>query len=576
MVVGKFLLCLHSHMPYVLSHGKSPHGTDWLTEAAAECYLPILDALDRLNSQGIKPRWCVNITPILAEQLDDENFKAGFEAYCQEKIDAALADQKTFKNQGPLWMEGLAGMWQRYYTRALVAFKHQWGRNICEAFRYFEEEGCIELITSAATHAFLPLAGTDESVQAQVKLAVVSHVKRFGKHPRGIWLPECAYRPSYDWLSPTGQDSEPWPRKGIEEFLWENGIEYFFLDSHMIRGGTPIGTYAMQFPQLAEMFERSNKMFENLPIPPDEFRSEYEHYALSNGVVCFARDPHTTVRVWSGDIGYPGNEWYLEFHKQQYPGRLRYWRISQDKADLGAKQPYDPWNAYENIQSHAEDFVQLVKGTLAQYKGQAEREGCLVAMYDTELFGHWWFEGPEFLYELGKAMDKEPELQSVSGGDIVDTEPARHLIHLPEGSWGEGGYHYVWLNNDNIYTWQALYPAQRKLVQMAGEFANGPADAIVKQAARELILAESSDWQFLISTGSARDYAEIRFDDHILRFNRLANLATAKNNGQELSEDDLAFIRECEQKDCPFPEIDLSFWAKLDFPMRPTAQGPRS
>jgi len=563
-------------MPYVLSHGKSPHGTDWLTEATAECYLPILDALDRLNQQGIKPRWVFNITPILAEQLDDEAFKDGFEAYCQEKIDAALADQKKFRLEGPLWMEGLAGMWQRYYTRALVAFKHQWGRSICEAFRYFEEEDCIELITCGATHGYMPLAGTDESIQAQIKLAVSTHKKRFGKQPRGIWLPECAYCPSYDWVSPNGEDEKPWPRKGIEEFLWENDIEYFFVDSHMIRGGTPIGTYAMQFPQLAEMFERSNKMFEEMPIPPDEHRSEYEHYALSNGVVCFSRDQHTTVRVWSGDSGYPGNEWYLEFHKHLIPGRLRYWRISPDKADLGAKQPYDPWNAYENIQSHAEDFVNLVKGSLAQYKGDSEREGTLVAMYDTELFGHWWFEGPEFLYELGKAMAKETEIESVSGGDVIDTEPARHLIHLPEGSWGEGGYHYIWLNNDSAWTWKLLYPAQRRLVKMANELAGGPGEKIAIQAAREILLAESSDWQFLISTLAARDYAEIRFEDHIQRFTRLADLAYKKHAGEELSEDELAFIRESEQKDNPFPDLDLSYWAKLDYPIRQKAQGPRS
>jgi len=563
MPVGRVLLCLHSHMPYVLSHGKSPHGTDWINESAAECYLPILHALDRLYTHGIRPRWTINITPVLAEQLEDPAFKDEFEGYCQEKIDIALSDQRRFEREGPLWMQGLAAFWQRYYTRALVQFKHQWGRSIVEAFRYFQDEECVEIITCAATHGYLPLLGTDESVQAQVKLGVETHKKHFGRAPRGIWLPECAYRPSYEWKPPVGDNVVAFPRKGVEEFLKENGLEYFFVDSHMIRGGQPLGTYGAKFPQLAELFARSSKFF----TPPPELRSEYEHYALPNGTVIFARDPQTTVKVWSGDTGYPGDEYYLEFHKQLYPGRLRYWRISPNKRDLGAKQPYDPWRAFENISNHADDMVNTLKGTLAHYKGLADRTGTLVAMYDTELFGHWWFEGPEFLYELAWRLHHDPDLEPVTGGDLLDQEPPRHTITLPEGSWGEGGYHYVWINPDNVWTWEKLYPMEAKMRSMARKYAGGPADEVVRQAARELLLAEASDWQFLISTFSARDYAEIRFQDHVDRFWRLAEIADLAAMGQTVSSDDALFLEECRQKDAAFQEIDLSLWARLEHPL---------
>lgn len=550
-------------MPYVLSHGKSPHGTDWLFESAAECYLPLLDALSRLRDEGIHPRWTINLSPVLAEQLDDPSFAAGFEAYCQEKIDFAIHDQRQFRAQGPMWMEGLAAFWQRTYTKVLVQFKHQWGGKITDAFRFFQDEGAIEIITCAATHGYLPLLGTDESVQAQVKLGVENYKARFGRAPRGIWLPECAYRPRYEWKSPMGDDAGPWPRKGVEEFLAENGLEYFFVDSHMIRGGEPLGTYAANFPQLAELFARSKRMF----TQSVEHRSEYEHYALDNGLVAFSRDPETTVRVWSGDTGYPGDEHYLEFHKQLYPGRHRYWRISQNKTDLGQKQPYDPWEAYENIPEHAADFVNVVKSTLARYKGQADREGTLVAMYDTELFGHWWWEGPEFLFEVARRMHADPDLSMVSGGDVLDTEPARHRLTLPEGSWGEGGYHYIWLNQDNHWTWERLYPAQRKLREMARTYAGGLAEELVRQCARELLLAEASDWQFLISTWAARDYAEVRFEDHIARFERLSGLADRVHAGGKLTPDESAFLLDCQQKDAAFAEIDLSWWATLEHPI---------
>ncbi|QYK52664.1 MAG: DUF1957 domain-containing protein [Fimbriimonadaceae bacterium] len=565
MAIGRFMLVLHSHMPYVLSHGKSPHGTDWIFESAIECYLPLLDALERLRQQGIKPRWTVNITPILAEQLDDPAFKAGFEEYCEEKIRYAEEDAEMFSNSGELWMTGLAAMWQRLFRKGLVQFRHQWGRSITGAFKSLHEDGCIELITCGATHGYFPLAGTDESIQAQVKIAVDTHKKRFGFQPRGIWLPECAYRPGYGWKAPAGTDESIWERKGVEQFLQENGLEYFFVDSHMIRGGEPLGTYWQKFPQLAEMFARSKKLF----TPPAEERSEYEHYLIPEGVTIFARDPQSTVKVWSGEVGYPGSEWYLEFHKQQYPGRHRYWRISPDKADLGAKQPYDPWQAHEHTGVHAADFVEIVKGVLAQYKGEHNREGTLVAMYDTELFGHWWREGPEFLYEVGVRMHQDGNISMCSGGDVIDQDPARHMIHLPEGSWGEGGYHSVWINEDNAWTWEKLYPCQKKMRTLASTIRDGLAYEISVQAARELLLAEASDWQFLISTWAARDYAEARFQDHIDRFNRLAEMAERTANGGTLNSEEKDFLLECQQKDACFPDLETHYWARLDHPLMP-------
>lgn len=543
-------------MPYVLSHGKSPHGTDWIFESAAECYLPLLDVLDRLLGLDIRPRWTINVTPILAEQLDDPSFQSGFAAYCQEKERAAEEDLDRFRASGETHMCGLAAMWTRYFARAGRQFADRWGGSIVGGFREMQERGAVELITCGATHGYLPLLATDESVRAQVRLGVETHTRRFGARPRGIWLPECAYRPGYPWKPPAGPELAPQWRDGVEDVLKENGLEYFFVDSHMIRGGEPLGTYWQSFPQLAELFERSKHLFQ----PPAEARSEYASYQLSNGLRVFARDPVTTVKVWSGDVGYPGDEHYLEFHKQLYPGRHRYWRISQDKQDLGRKQPYEPWQAYDRLYSHARDFASLIHTTLARHRGATGSPGTVVAMYDTELFGHWWWEGPEFLFEAALAMSREGAVEMVSGGDAVAHVSVDGTISLPEGSWGEGGYHSVWLNQDNHWTWERLYPAQRKMRSLA-RLAGGPARAFVAQAARELLLAEASDWQFLISTWSARDYAEVRFADHIDRFERLAEAAERVAGGDQPSPQDLAFLADCEAKDAPFRDLDPTIWA---------------
>ena len=208
-------------------------------------------------------------------------------------------------------------------------------------------------------------------------------------------------------------------------------------------------------------------------------------------------------------------------------------------------------------------MASTLTGALAYYRGLADREGTLVAMYDTELFGHWWWEGPLFLYELAKALHADGQVTPVTGSDVLDTDPPAHKIALPEGSWGEGGYHYVWLNEDNMWTWKALYPAERRMRTMAQSMGKGPAAKIVQQAGRELLLAESSDWQFQISTKAAKDYAEVRFADHIKRFNLLADLAEQVHRGQKMTTDDRVFLEECQQKDAAFPDLDVTLWAPL-------------
>ncbi|MEE9591546.1 MAG: hypothetical protein V3W26_03445, partial [Thermodesulfobacteriota bacterium] len=240
--IGSFALVLHSHIPYVLSHGTWPHGMDWLNEAAAETYIPILNVFHRLIEEGISPKVTVGLTPVLSEMLANDSFKEGFRSYLDYRIDSAEKDMAEFEKIGNKHMATLARMWKEFYYLVLLDFVETYEENIIKAYADLQNAGHIEIITSGATHGYLPLLSRDVSIQAQIKQAVSTHKKHFGRKPKGIWLPECAYRPAYKWRPPvdTGEKREPYFRKGIEEFLVDNEIDYFFTDSHMLKGGKPI------------------------------------------------------------------------------------------------------------------------------------------------------------------------------------------------------------------------------------------------------------------------------------------------------------------------------------------------
>ncbi len=248
--LGTFTFMLHSHIPYVLSHGISPHGTDWLAEAAVETYLPLLDVCNTLVSEGISPRITVGLTPVLVEQLADESFKDELSGYLKQRIEQAQADQEEFRKDGSYHQAYLARYWEDWYSKGLRDFEEVHRRDIIAGFKRLQDAGHIEIITSSATHGYCPLLSEDTTVQAQVKIGVETYQRHFDRQPRGYWLPECAYRPRYEWsippLIPGEKSGKPYLRKGVEEFLAENGIEYFFADSHLLKGGPGTGVYADQ------------------------------------------------------------------------------------------------------------------------------------------------------------------------------------------------------------------------------------------------------------------------------------------------------------------------------------------
>jgi 1,4-alpha-glucan branching enzyme len=571
---GSFTFVLHTHLPYVIAHGRWPHGMDWLNEASAESYIPLLNILNELVEEGYSPKLTIGISPVLTEQLADESFKDEFSSYLHQKIEAAEQNIDEFQRYSRKNLLNLAYMWKGHYQKIKSDFENRYKKDLVGAFKKLQDDGYIEIITSAATHGYLPLLSLDTSVQAQIKLGVEINKKYYDKKPKGIWLPECAYRPRYKWSPPvdSGSKKDGYLRKGIEEFLSENGIDYFIIDNALLRGGKAIGVYIDRFEALKQLWGRFEKEYQ--PREEEFDKTPREVYLVSSGegkkpVAIFTRDPDTGLQVWSGEWGYPGDGNYLDFHKKHFPGGHRYWKVTSAKSDLADKMEYHPPDAQTRILENASHFKGMIKDLLLKYNKDTGKKGIVCAPYDCELFGHWWFEGPQFLKLVLKWIEEDPEIELTTCSKFLNEAKPTQVISIPEGSWGEGGYHYIWLNQWTEWTWRHIYEDEKRMQKLASEFGETKDDnllKILKQAARELLLLQASDWQFLISTWSARDYAELRISEHHNNFNRLCDMAERYGRGQWVDPGEWTFLGDCEAKDKLFDDINLEWFAKVEYP----------
>jgi 1,4-alpha-glucan branching enzyme len=544
----------------VVNHGRWPHGSDWLSEATFECYLPLLEVAHRLVAEGLSPKWTVNISPVLAEQLASPEFQKELSFYYENVRRACVESREHFKKDGETPIVALTYFWEEFYER-MWELHRRVGGDIPGTFAELQRGGHLEIITCAATHGYLPLLSRDESIHLQLRTAVETHKRHFGRAPRGIWLPECAYRPRYEWTPPTGPDRgrERHMRPGLEELLAAHGLEYFVADSHLVAASTPLFLYK-DFVAL-----RTDLSNAAAPLPVGDRRSPYAPYRVASrggtgDAVAFIRDPRTTLQVWSREHGYPGEYHFLEFHKKHFPGGLRFWKITDSSNDLGTKQVYDPKIAAEKIGLQASHFTGLVQETIDE--ARAGQTALVCSPYDAELFGHWWFEGPLWLEQVVREMARNG-VRPMTLSEALQVVPPQGPLQLPEGSWGEGGDHRVWLNRDTEWTWDRVYSAEREWVEHLRQGAGGSAELarVLAQTSREMLLLQSSDWQFLITTGSARDYAERRVAEHYAEFKRLSEMAQTLRQGLPLSIEAAETLRRLEREDFIFPDLDIA-WAE--------------
>lgn len=571
--LGSFCLVLHGHLPYVLRHGTWPHGEDWLYEAAAETYLPILTTLGHCQLYKGNPKLTMGLTPVLLEQLAHEHFKSGFEHYLQDRIEKARADRKEFESPGVNngHMAYLASRWEQWHADLLEQFR-EIDRDIPAAYARFAREGALQILTSNATHAYMPLLFEDSCLRAQMRAGVASSERILGFRPKGMWLPECAYRPGGRWCAPINWGCKDY-RIGIEHIVADEGITHFFVEHHLIEGSRSEWAFNDGAWHKVGWDEAAK-------YPGRGWRSVHEPHGVNsdgNGLArvwVFGRDNNVCERVWSGDFGYPADGVYLEFHKKWGPRRgLRYWKITGHKVDLGDKHLYYPENVEGKVFEHAQHFVNAVKEALRRHRDLTGKPGVVVATFDAELFGHWWFEGPQFIRDVMLTINSDPQLDQVTAEEYLDRTFCDKVVALPEGSWGEKGDHRVWTNEQVNWMWDIEYRCETQFGRLTAQLpwredSTHPAKIqireLLEKAGRELLLLQASDWPFVIRRGQAVDYGIKRFMQHVARFENFADLAekVAQNSAYlgQLNEVEKHEIADADLHDVIFPKIDLNWW----------------
>lgn len=526
---GYFSLVFHGHLPFVRHPEHEEFFEErWLFEAMTECYIPLIRVFDRLLNDRISFRLALSLSPTLCAMLQDDLLQRRYLRHLEKLIE--LSKKEIVRTRHDASFAPLARFYHAFFSETAHTFDAVYGRNLIAAFRAFQDAGVLELFTTCATHGYLPLLKQNpEAVRAQIRVGQESHRRAFGESARGLWLPECAYYP------------------GLETTLAENGHRYFFVDAHGILNASVRPHYGIHAP-----------------------------LACDNGVAAFGRDPESSRQVWSSHEGYPGDFDYREFYRDigldldlNYIGPyildgktriqtgLKYYRVTSKGND--PKQPYDPDRARAKAAIHAAHFLSCRVQQIADRAGKMDRPPLVVSPYDAELFGHWWFEGPHFIESLIRAMSaKTCDVEMITPSDYLERHSVLQQSTPAATSWGWQGYNECWLDGVNEWIYPYLHSAAARMNKLASQFRGEPANSLrerlLNQAARSLLLAQSSDWPFIMKCGTAVEYANKRIRDQLARFHFLCDAALANDV-------DARKIAALEQMDNLFPFLDFRIYA---------------
>ncbi|MEM9976602.1 MAG: glycoside hydrolase family 57 protein [Cyanobacteria bacterium P01_D01_bin.2] len=529
MSLGYLALVLHAHLPFV-RHPESDFvlEEEWLFEAITETYIPLLTMFDGLKRDGIDFKMTMSMTPPLVSMLKDPLLQERYDEHLATLEE--LTEQEIERNEHSGHLKYLAEYYANEFNHTRQVWEDLKG-DLISGFKQYVDSNNLDIITCGATHGYLPLMKMyPEAVWAQLKVAVESHEENFGRAPTGIWLPECAYY------------------EGLERMVADVGLRYFLTDGHGILYARPRPRFGAYAPIYSE-----------------------------TGVAAFGRDHESSQQVWSSKVGYPGASEYREFYRdlgwdaeydyikpyimpngQRKNVGIKYHKITGKNLGLSDKDWYDPYWAREKAAEHAGNFMHNRGQQIANLHGMMQRQPIVISPYDAELFGHWWYEGPWFIdYLFRKTWFDQDTYEMTHLADYLRGNPTQQVCRPSQSSWGYKGFHEYWLNETNAWVYPHLHKAAERMIELARR---EPVDELewraLNQAARELLLAQSSDWAFIMRTGTMVPYAVRRTRSHLLRFDKLREDILADKI-------DAGWLEKVEEIDNIFPSINYRVYRPL-------------
>ena len=472
-VPGLFTLVLHTHLPWLAHHGRWPVGEEWLYQSWSAAYLPLMRVLRTLSSEGRSHLVTLGMTPVVTAQLDDTYCLTGMQHWLANwQLRAREAATTRAVGEGTAYdaPEALRAFGVREYDeagQALDDFAVSWRHGGSPLLRELIDADTIELLGGPLAHPFQPLLNP-RLREFALREGLADARQRFAHTPTGIWAPECAYAP------------------GMEKDYAAAGVTHFMVDGPSLHGDTALGR----------------------PV-------------AGSDVIAFGRDLRVSYRVWSPKSGYPGHAAYRDFHTYDHLTGLKPARVTGRAVPSQDKAPYDPERADHAVDAHVADFVEVVRRRLHSESERIGRPAHVVAAFDTELFGHWWYEGPVWLERVLRALPAAGVRVGTLSDAITDGFVGSS-VELPPSSWGSGKDWQVWngeqvadlvhLNTEVVDN--ALSTVDKALAQHASVGAPTPRDTVADQILREALLTVSSDWPFMVSKDTAADYARYRAHLH--------------------------------------------------------------
>lgn len=513
---GSLALVLHAHLPFV-RHPQHEFFDEenWLFEAISESYVPLLKMMQRLLRRAVPFQITVSVSPTLCAMLSDPLLRERYLRHLHQL--AGLLERECDRNCADKRLLALSQFYRDFFADTRRTFAEEWDCDLLGVFRQLRGAGAVEIIASAATHAILPiLQQSPGAAHAQIAIGCDQFRETFGGEPAGFWLPECAYA------------------NGIAKSLQAENIRWFIVDAHALEQA----------------------------LPPAR-RGSFAPCFTKAGPAAFARNVQASRQVWSAEQGYPGDPAYRDFYRDigfdlsseelapfaegTFTG-IKYHRVTGGEAP--EKQIYDRTSAEERARRHAYHFVEECIGQLRSLAAD-DWSPILVVPFDAELFGHWWFEGPLFLEHVILAA-AENSLLLTTPGEFLTQHSTQQVVEPAASSWGDGGFLHVWLDQKCGWIYPRLFTANSRMRTLARSRSRGATaddDRVLRQLARELLLAQASDWPFLIRNDTAKDYATRRVTDHLSRFAELA----AQFERRKVERD---FLAQCEGQDNLFPNVD--------------------